>query len=198
MNAKTASAWFGSFGWLAFVLRNAFVPSLLSAVAVVTVLPFNFAAFAVWLVLLASSVRQQLWQKSLALAVTSVMMQLTVLVAIVMAANLAPGKSTDRFLDRPITIPKERMALGELEVNPDGNRPEWRPFSVSIYVPDKEKTTVIEFRETKLTLRQFVCAIESQSSLRHRFFHCGNGWTILGGGDCSFGLSLRHPPDRPY
>ncbi|MGH7138598.1 MAG: hypothetical protein ACREHD_22865, partial [Pirellulales bacterium] len=66
---------------------------------------------------------------------------------------------------------------------------------VRISAHDDEKTQVIVFPDTNLTLRQFVGAIESQSTLRHRFGHCGNGSTILWGGDCSFGLHLR-PRER--
>jgi len=194
MNVNTAGAVCGNSGWLAFVLRNGLLPSLLGTITVVSVLPLNFAAFALWLALLASFVRKQLRQRRSTIAVTSAMMQMAVIVAIVTAAHLASGKMTDRFLDRTILLPKSRMTLGELEGDPDGPRPEWRPFSVSISVPGEEKTKVIVFPETSLTVRQFVCAIESQSTLRHLFAHCGNGWTILWGGDCSFGLHLRHPP----
>lgn len=198
MNANTKNTRRLNFGWLAFVLRNAFLPSLLGAVAVVSRYPINFAAFALWLVLLAFCVRKQLRQQRPNLAVTSLIMQVAVIVSIVVAATLAPGKTTDRFLERTITLPKSRMTLAELEGDPDGFRPEWRPLSVSVFVPDDEKTTVIVFPETTLTLRQFVAAIESQSTLRHRFGHCGNCSTILRGGDCSFGLSLRHPPDSRF
>jgi hypothetical protein len=90
------------------------------------------------------------------------------------------------------------MTLEELAGDPDGPRPDWRPFSVWISVPDDEKTQVIVFPETTITLRQFVGAIESQSTLRHRFAHCGNGWTMLWGGDCSFGVHLRRPRESPY
>ena len=91
---------------------------------------------------------------------------------IVAAAHLAPGKTTDRFLDRTITIPKNRMTLGELEGDPDGFAPPWRPFSLSITVPQDESAKTIAFPATTLTLRDFVHAVESQSTLRHRFAHC--------------------------
>ena len=198
MNANTASAGRGNFGGLAFVLKNGLLPVLLGGVGVVTVLPFNFAAFAIWLALLANSARKGLRKQRSTLVVTSVMTQVAVIVAIVTAAHLAPGKTTDRFLDRTITIPESHMTLAELEGDPNGPRPDWSPFFLTISVPDDDKATVITFPETTLTLRQFVRAIESQSTLRHRFAHCGNGWTILWGDDCSFGLHLRHPPNRRY
>ena len=198
MNVNTAGAKCGNLAWLAFLLRNAFLPSLLGAVAVVSVVPINFAAFGLWLVLLASCVWKQLRHQRRILAVTAVMIQVAVIVAIVTGAHLAPGKTTDRFLDRTITLPESRMTLEELAGDPNAPRPEWRPFWVRISVPDDEKMQVIVFPETTISLRQFVSSVESQSTLRHRFAHCGNGWTILWGGDCSFGLHLRRPRESPY
>ena len=193
MSVSAASARSGSFRWLAFVLRNALLPLLLGAVAVVSILPFNFAAFALWFALLASRIRKDVRQQQPNLAVISAIIQVAIMVAVVTAAHLAPGKTTDRFLDRTITLPKSRMTLAELAGDPDEPPPEWRPYSVRISAQNDEKSQVIVFPDTNLTLRQFVGAIESQSTLRHRFGHCGNGWTIIGGGDCSFGLHLRAP-----
>lgn len=198
MKVNTAGAKRWNLAWLAFLLGNTFLPSLLGAVAVVSVVPINFAAFGLWLVLLASCVRKQLRHQRRTLAVTAVMMQVAVIVAIVTGAHLAPGKTTERFLNRTITLPESRMTLDELAGDPNASRPEWRPLWVRISVPDDEKTQVIVFPETTISLRQFVRAVESQSTLRHRFAHCGNGWTILWGGDCSFGLHLRRPRESPY
>jgi hypothetical protein len=36
-------------------------------------------------------------------------------------------------------------------------------------------------------------AIEAQTPLRNRFHHCGNGATVLWGGDCYFGVGFRVP-----
>lgn len=190
MTVSATSVRNGNFGWRAYALRIVFPPVILGAVAVVLPLPINFAAFVLWLALLASFVRKQLRQQRPPLAVASVLMQVSVIVAIVTSAHLAPVKTTERFLDRTITLPKSRMTLRDLAADPEGSRPEWRPHSVSIHAPDDEKTRVVVFPDTSLTLRQFVGAVESQSSLRHWFSHCGNGSTILWGGDCSFGLHL--------
>lgn len=190
MNVTATGAGYREVNWFAFVLRSVLLPILLTVVAVVSPLPINFAAFMLWLALLASFVRKQLRQQRRALSITSVLTQVTLMVMVVTAARLALGKTTDRFLDRAITLPKSRMTLGELAGDLDGPRPEWCSSFVSIYVPNHEKARVIEFPGTSLTLRQFVDAIETQCSLRHRFAHCGNGSTILWGGDCSFGLYL--------
>jgi hypothetical protein len=193
MRVDSAHAVGRGFGWFGFVVWNGVVASLLGAVAVVLVLGLNFAVLALWLGLLVSSARKQLRQRRPRLAATGVTIQMVVIGLVVTAAHVAPGKTTDRYLDCTITIPNSRMTLGELGGDPQGPHPEWRPFSLSISVPDDEMTNEIVFPETTITLREFVDAVETQSTLRHRFAHCGNGWTILWGGDCSFGLHLRRP-----
>jgi hypothetical protein len=50
---------------------------------------------------------------------------------------------------------------------------------------------VVRFPSKEPTIGEFIAAVESQTALRHRFHHCGNGYTILWGGDCSFGLFFR-------
>ncbi len=198
VNADSARANWQGFGWLALVWRHGFVPAILAAIGVVSVLPFNFAVFALWMALLVSAVWKQVRQQHPTTAWTSAILQVAVVALIVTAAHLAPGKTADRFLDRTITIPRNRMTLAELEGDPDGFAPQWRPFSLSITVPQDESAKTIAFPATTLTLRDFVHAVESQSTLRHRFAHCGNGGTILWGGDCCFGLHLRRPPGHAY
>ena len=198
MNVDTSSSGVGGFGWLTFVLWNGLLASLLGALAVVLVFGLNFAVLALWLALLVSSARKQLRQRQPRLAATAVLIQVGVIAIVVIAAHVAPGKTTDQFLDRSITLPKSRLTLAELGGDPEGPRPEWRPFSLSISVPDDERTKEIVFPAARIKLREFVDAVETQSTLRRRFGHCGNGWTILWGGDCSFGLHLRRPPSSPY
>jgi hypothetical protein len=64
---------------------------------------------------------------------------------------------------------------------------------VSVQLRGVDASTDVQFRGRVMSLREFAATIESQTSLRHRFGSCGNGYTILGGEDCSFGMSLRDP-----
>lgn len=182
--------------WRALSPRNVLAPLVLGGIAVVAVLPINGVAFALWLVLLVRAVRKHLRQKCGSLAVSSALVQAALMIAIVTAAHLAPVKTTDRVLELPISVPSARMTIGELQGDPDEVRPEWRPHWVSVWAPDDELATEIVFPDTEMAMSEFVHAVESQSTLSHRFGHCGNGWTVLWGGDCSFGLYLRRPPKR--
>lgn len=173
--------------WTSSLIWNALVASVFGFVAVV--FPFPFITLAIWLGVLLLSARK----KHGARAGVGIALQIGIMVLIIIAAVKAPVKTTEQFLDRTIELPKKSMTLGEIEGDPNQPKPEWRPFSIHVRVEPDEKENEVTFPSTSLTLREFVVAIESQSTLRHRFGHCGNGSTILYGGDCSFGLSLRRP-----
>jgi hypothetical protein len=114
---------------------------------------------------------------------------------IVAAAIAAPVKTTEKVLDRLVELPATTLTLAEMdrEHNFDQTDP-WLPRQVWISPPPEAAETPIHFPAKTITLREFVGAIEQQSNLRHRFSHCGNGSSILYGGDCSFGLHLRANP----
>jgi len=193
INAKTRSAIGTATGWLALAFWNALIAAIFGVLTVVLVLGLNFIVFAVWVGTLLIRVRRQ----NSSQAIVTAAVQGAVMVFIVIAAHYAPVKTTERFLDREIQIPTTRMTLAELEGERDGPLPTWRPFSLWIWAPEDEKQNEVAFPATHITLRQFVDAVEAQSTLRHRFSHCGNDSTILWGGDCSFGLHLRRPNPTP-
>lgn len=83
--------------------------------------------------------------------------------------------------------------LGELHERDVYYRRDSFPIKTSVTVPESGSSLILRFPSRRRTLRQFVAAVEKQSSLRHRFAHCVNGSTVLWGGDCSFGLRLRDP-----
>lgn len=197
MNVETAKPAGGFLDSLTFLFWNGLLASLLGTIAVVSVFPLNFAALGIWLFVLVSRTGEQLRKRGSSHAANALLIQAIVMATIVTVAHVAPGKTTERFLDRTVTLSKSRLTLAELE-SEQWLGPERRPFWLQLSVPENEKTTLIVFPETSITLRQFVHAVENQSPLRHRFGHCGNGWTILWGGDCSFGLSLQRPPSSSY
>jgi hypothetical protein len=61
---------------------------------------------------------------------------------------------------------------------------------------DADASQVVEWPARELSLRQFVEALETQTDLRHRFLSCGNGYSLLKGPDCGFGMILRNPAPR--
>jgi hypothetical protein len=110
---------------------------------------------------------------------------------IIVAAILAPVKTTDRVLNRPLVLPRTEMTLAEMDRENNFEKAEWLPRYIYVTARSDNAEIPIRFRKTDITLREFVNTIESQSELRHRFGHCGNGSSILFGGDCCFGLSIR-------
>ncbi|MFM7515937.1 MAG: hypothetical protein ACKO3V_03255, partial [Pirellula sp.] len=110
---------------------------------------------------------------------------------VVVAAILAPVKTTERVLDRPMVLPRTELTIAEMDRETNFENAEWLPRYIYVATTSENADQQIRFRATDITLREFVDTIESQSGLRHRFMHCGNGSSILFGGDCCFGLRLR-------
>jgi hypothetical protein len=110
---------------------------------------------------------------------------------VIIAAVLAPVKTTERVLENPLVLPKTELTLSEMDRETDFERTQWLPRYIYVATTSENADRQIQFRTTDITLREFIDTIESQSELRHRFMHCGNGSSILFGGDCCFGLRLR-------
>ncbi|WP_165251138.1 hypothetical protein [Paludisphaera soli] len=103
-------------------------------------------------------------------------------ILIVLAAAYAPVKSTDRLMDRRMTVPKIAMTLAELS-DPFEHGLDRPSLGYRLAPPEGQDGRVVRFGSLNLTVREFVEAIETQTPLRHRIFGCGNGWTILWGLD---------------
>lgn len=114
-----------------------------------------------------------------------------VTLSIVSAATPAPLKTTERVLDRPLNLPKTELTIAEMDREANFEQVEWMPRYIFVATTSENADKQIQFRAIDITLREFTDTIESQSNLRHRFMHCGNGSSILFGGDCCFGLRLR-------
>ncbi len=109
---------------------------------------------------------------------------------VVIAAILAPVKTVDRVLNRSVSLPKTVLTLSEMDLNTNYESAQWIPRYIHVEATSKNAGTAIAFRSKEITLREFIQTIEKQSALRHRFSHCGNGSSILYGGDCCFGVFL--------
>lgn len=114
---------------------------------------------------------------------------------ILFAAIICPVKTVDRVKARSMTLPRESLTVGELK-EPQDHGPSRPTLYYSISAPDNLIRNVVRFQSREPTVGQFIAAIESQTPLRHKFRHCGNGSSILWGGDCSFGLWFRVPGEQ--
>ena len=120
--------------------------------------------------------------------------------AVMLGGCLAPGKRIDRLLDRPVSL--HRTAYTVAELNEEANRRGDPAFPVFVTFPEEgaaARTMRVTFPSTKMTLREFVREVETQTGLRHSFAGCGNAYTILDGPAYSFGLMFLPPPrEREY
>jgi hypothetical protein len=176
---STSRCWIGAvrLGWTA----------LLGLLVVISILPLNGLALVIWIVTVVRPLRRSLSNTELALHVSA-------MAGIVVAAVYCPVKITERVLDRQVVLPKPVMSLAELRdwTKSPESRPHL-PIQTSLIVHESEVARVVHWPRLVLSLREFVSTIEVQTRIRHRFHGCGNGWTVLWGNDCSFGLGLRDP-----
>jgi hypothetical protein len=121
---------------------------------------------------------------------------LSVICGICLVAHFAPLKTKGKVLAEHIELAKTNYTLVELQESVEFDRP-GIPIRSSFSVDKAEATRTIRFPRRVLTIREFIDAIERQSSLRHKFHSCGNGHTILTGEDCCFGLSFSTNRQMP-
>ncbi len=165
----------------------------LATAAVAMPLPIIFVVFPLWAIFVAGWVKRRTRESGRRAGATELAVQLVAMSMLVLAAALAPGKIVDQVKARHVILPRQAMTIGELQ-EPDTNGLP-RPFRYWISASDDLADRVVQFPALELTVAEFIATIEEQTPLRHRFGHCGNGSTILWGGDCSFGLSF-HVPSR--
>lgn len=176
--------------WRAAVLHLV-VLAMFGSMVVAAPLPLNLAAFVAWAFVVRAWATR--WSRSDRHPRGSgvFVIQSAGMTAIVLVAAFAPVKVVDRQKSRRITLPKQVMTLAELAEPVEHGWHRFYHYDVS--VPEGLAARTVHFPARELTVGEFVSTIEAQTPLRHRFGHCGNGSTILWGGDCSFGLHFRVP-----
>jgi hypothetical protein len=121
-----------------------------------------------------------------------------VTVLVVVAAILAPVKAVDEVLDRTVYLPKAALTLREMDWEANPQVGQWVTCPKYVQTTKNNADTKITFRATEITLREFIQTIEDQSPLRHNFRHCGTCSSILFGGDCCFGVTIKEPTLHRY
>lgn len=162
-------------------------------IAAVSVLPFSFIAFTAFVLATLSRARSRIRSGHAGVASANCLASVLLFFGLVaVAAMYRPSKVVEQQLEREISLPSTRITLAELSYAASYDVGTF-PLHTSFCFADADQDTVIEFPRRDLTIREFLDAIETQTSLRRRFMHCGNGYTILRGGDCCFGLYVRDP-----
>jgi len=106
------------------------------------------------------------------------------------AASYEPTMTKLQLLSREISFPAKEIELAELayltsRANPD------RQFTIRFSFPDADKQQVVHLPDQTVTLRQLLDAIERDTGMQASFSSCGNGYSILRGKDCCFGLHIQ-------
>jgi hypothetical protein len=177
--------------WFVALIGTAILSFTMAVIAAVIPMLIGFGAIAGLVPMLWSAFHDTRRANRMAFGFSTVFVAMSVFAATVYAAHLAPCKTTDRYLDKKIELPRTNIALRELACLDDDYTASLYLNGVTVSISDDLTDSSVDFPATTITLRDFVATIESQTPLRHRFGHCGNGSTVLWGGDCSFGLHLR-------
>jgi|GEM_PF-1981687 len=160
-------------------------------VASATILPFSLVATLIFLIAAAKIARRRIRDAQSSAAIRSLMAMGVVFGGIIaFAAYYQPAKTVEQELQRSISLPSAEMSLAELAYAMSYDRQSY-PIHVTLRFPDSAKDQVIRWPSQQVSVAEFLGAIESQTSLRGSFRHCGNGYTVLHGGDCCFGLAIR-------
>jgi hypothetical protein len=177
--------------WFVALICTAVLSFAMAAIAAVVPMLIGFGAIAGLVPMLWSAFRDTRRANRIAFGIASVFVAMSVFAATVYAAHLAPWKTTEQYLERKIELPRTNITLRELACRDDDYTASRYLKGVTVSISDDLLESSVDFPSTTITLRDFVATIESQTPLRRRFSHCGNGSTVLWGGDCSFGLHLR-------
>lgn len=177
----------------ASILGDILLALVTAAIAVAVILPFSVFALIVCFGIEASATEHRVRDGRPRLAVGGAIAAMLVFAGVVgAAAAYRPVKVVEQQLNRTVTLPATRTTLAELAYHATFDRRHF-PALTSLTFADRDQNVVVEWPARQITLRQFVDALESQTDLRHKFSHCGNGYTVLGGGDCSMGLMIFDP-----
>lgn len=169
------------------------VAAVCATITAAVILPFSFIAFTVFVLLAALRTRTRMRLGYPRLAYANCLASMSLFVGIVaVAAAYRPSKIVEQQLDREVKLPASKLTLAELSYLATFD---WGVFPIhtSFSFAEADKDAEVDFRKRELTIRELLDAIETQTVLRHRFAHRGNGYTIRGGGDCGFGLFIREP-----
>jgi len=184
------------------ILIEMLMAAILAYAAAATIIPLNVMAVILWLSITVEACRTRLRNKQPIYAAIGVACTMLAVGSVLnAAAQYKPSKTVEIIFDRTVSLESTELSLAQLDYYCTYRREQF-PIRLSLTFADADKDFIVTWPSHSLTLREFIGTIESQTHLRHRFGHCGNGWTLLYGGDCSFGLSIRDTeligaPSRP-
>lgn len=163
----------------------------LGLILVAMPLPIGVMVVFVWPFLVLVWVIREARAGSWRAGVAELTLQFGLMSFLVAAAIWAPCKYEDEYKAKRIALPKQALSIKEITSNDD--IPASCPFRYWVHLPDDIPNLTIRFPSRDLTIGEFIAAIEAQTPLRHSFSSCGNGSTILWGGDCGFGVEFSLP-----
>lgn len=103
------------------------------------------------------------------------------------AAAYQPTKAGRQRLAQPLTLPAAKMTLAELAYLASYERDVF-PILAHFSFRDADQRVAVDFRKRTMTLGEFFDAMDEQTELQYRINYCANGYTVLWGNSCCFGV----------
>jgi hypothetical protein len=113
---------------------------------------------------------------------------------IITAAIAAPVKRTDTVLQQPVELSTTEMTVAELSEYCRFHREQF-PLRISIPAGGTALDKRLRFPAVRMSLQQFITELEQQTGCRHRFFGCGNAYSVLYGPAYNIGLHFMPPSE---
>jgi hypothetical protein len=184
-------------GGNSFILKHAILGTIVGGLLAISTIIFFFPIVAaIWLAVLFELLKSCSVGQRLRRGMAMFGVQATAIFVVLLVARFAPVKTEDRLLKRPVVLPKTEMTLRDLTLLEARGAAKVPALSPSAFA-ERDSDLVVHWPGKEMTLQEFIATIESQTPLRHRFGSCGNGATVLWGGDCVFGLTFRVPKTPP-
>ncbi|MFN3150089.1 hypothetical protein [Bremerella sp.] len=109
---------------------------------------------------------------------------------IVLAAHwYQPTKWEQQLMERRVALPTNEILLADLSFY-FSRRNEDRPVLSSFTFRQEDRDKIIHLPSKNPTVRETLEAIQRDAGIEGRFLHCGNGYSVLFGPDCCFGLNV--------
>lgn len=172
------------------IVADVLFPTIIGVVAIGPI------AFALWGVMIGGGIYLSRVSQRQILGLTPIplfgsVVSATIFFGIVYAAHsYQPAKYEYQNLKRAITFPSQEMKLADAAAWASRYAPEGRILA-SHQLSEADCDKIIHLPSRRVTLREYLSLLEDQIGVRWKFRHCGNGYSVLGGGDCCFGLSIR-------
>lgn len=166
------------------------LPTVLGLV-VIGPIAFALLALVIWFFIFSTRVRSRRQRGLAPVPILGTITTALIFLGIIYTAHsYQPVKTVEIELERKLSFPQLEMPLGDLGAWASRHSPTQRILA-SYQLAEADRNRMIQLPSRELTVREYLKVLDEQIRIDWKFRHCGNGYSILQGGDCCFGLHIR-------